>query len=44
MAYVGTANNKALKLLLKYAVDDVSDDVRRIAVISIAYVMFNQYE
>jgi 26S proteasome regulatory subunit N2 len=41
MAYVGTANNKAIKKLLHYAVNDVSDDVRRISVIAISFVLFN---
>lgn len=41
LAYVGTANNKALKKLLYYASADVSDDVRRAAVISIAFLMLN---
>jgi 26S proteasome regulatory subunit N2 len=44
MAYVGTSNNSAVKKLLNYAVNDVSDDVRRAAVISLAFVMFKQYE
>lgn len=40
MAYVGTGNNNAIKKLLHFAVDDVSDDVRRAAVIALAFVMF----
>lgn len=40
-AYIGTANNGAIRKLLHFAVDDVSDEVRRIAVISLAFVMFN---
>lgn len=44
LAYAGTSNNKAIKQLLHYAVDDVADDVRRAAVISLGFVMFNSYE
>jgi 26S proteasome regulatory subunit N2 len=44
MAYVGTGSNNAVKSLLRFAVDDVSDDVRRSAVISLGFVMFKQYE
>lgn len=40
MAYVGSGNNTAIKKLLNFAVSDVSDDVRRIAVISLSFVMF----
>lgn len=40
MAYCGTGNNKAIEKLLHYAVDDVSDDVRRSAVIALAFVLF----
>jgi len=40
MAYAGTADNKAIRKLLHYAVDDVSDDVRRAAVISLAFVLY----
>lgn len=43
MAYVGTSNNATLKRLLKIAASDVSDDVRRSAVISIGFVMINDY-
>jgi len=39
MAYAGTGNNKAIEKLLHYA-DDVSDDVRRSAVIALAFVLF----
>jgi len=41
MAYIGTGNNEALKKLLHHASADVSDDVRRAAVISIAFLMVN---
>lgn len=40
MAYVGSGNDKAIRKLLNLAVTDVADDVRRIAVISLAFVMF----
>ncbi len=39
MAYVGTANNSAVKKLLHVAVSDVSDDVRRAAVAAIGFVL-----
>lgn len=39
LAYVGTASNKALKLLLHYAVSDVNPDVRRAAVIGVGFVL-----
>lgn len=44
MAYVGTGNTKAIKKLLSTAASDVSDDVRRVAVLNIGFVMLNQYE
>jgi 26S proteasome regulatory subunit N2 len=44
MAYVGTGNTKALKKLLSIAASDVSDDVRRAAVLNIGFVMLNQHE
>lgn len=40
LAYCGTADNKAIRLLLHSAVSDVSDDVRRAAVISLGFVLF----
>ncbi|RHY32693.1 hypothetical protein DYB32_002344, partial [Aphanomyces invadans] len=40
MAYVGTANNTAVKRLLHIAVSDVSDDVRRAAVTCLGFVLF----
>lgn len=43
MAYCGTANNKAIRQLLHVAVSDVSDDVRRAAVIALGFVLF-RYE
>jgi len=39
LAYAGTANNNAIRRLLHFAVSDVSDDVRRAAVISLGFVL-----
>lgn len=39
LAYVGTADNKAIRMLLHSAVSDVSDDVRRAAVIALGFVL-----
>ena len=44
LAYSGTANNNAVKKLLHYAVSDVSDDVRRAAVMSLGFVLFRRPE
>eukprot|EP01088_Endostelium_zonatum_P015606 TRINITY_DN3915_c0_g2_i1.p1 TRINITY_DN3915_c0_g2~~TRINITY_DN3915_c0_g2_i1.p1 ORF type:complete len:1045 (-),score=328.52 TRINITY_DN3915_c0_g2_i1:23-3157(-) len=44
LAYAGTANNKAIKKLLHVAVSDVSDDVRRAAVIALGFLLFTQPE
>lgn len=44
LAYCGTANNKAIRQLLHVAVSDVSDDVRRAAVIALGFVLFRQPE
>jgi len=44
MAYAGTGNNKAIRRLLHVAVSDVNDDVRRSAVISIGFILFNSPE
>merc|ERR1711966_303519 len=41
MAYAGTANNPAIKRLLHVAVSDVSDDVRRAAVMNLGFVLSN---
>jgi 26S proteasome regulatory subunit N2 len=38
MAYCGTANNSAIRRLLHIAVSDVSDDVRRAAVIGTKFI------
>eukprot|EP01047_Picozoa_sp_COSAG01_P011769 COSAG01_NODE_518_length_16019_cov_9.486809_9_plen_854_part_00 len=40
MAYSGTANNAAMKILLHVAVSDTSDDVRRAAVMALGFVLF----
>lgn len=40
LAYCGTADNKAIRLLLHSAVSDVDDDVRRAAVIALGFVLF----
>ena len=39
MAYRGTDNNSAIKQLLHFAVSDVSDEVRRAAVINLGFVL-----
>lgn len=44
MAYCGTGNNKAIKRLLHVAVSDVSDDVRRAAVMSLGFLLFRTPE
>lgn len=44
MAYAGTGNNKAIRRLLHVAVSDVNDDVRRAAVISLGFLLFNAPE
>lgn len=40
MAYVGTANNSAIRRLLHVAVSDVSDDVRRASVTCLGFILF----
>lgn len=40
LAYAGTANNNATRKLLHVAVSDTSDDVRRAAVTSLAFLLF----
>jgi 26S proteasome regulatory subunit N2 len=40
LAYAGTANKEALRKLLHIAVSDTSNDVRRAAVTSLAFLMF----
>ncbi|KAL5711772.1 26S proteasome non-ATPase regulatory subunit 1 A [Ranunculus cassubicifolius] len=44
LAYSGTANNKAIRQLLHFAVSDVSDDVRRTAVLALGFVMYSDPE
>eukprot|EP00951_Prasinocladus_malaysianus_P025143 scaffold219698_cov49-Prasinocladus_malaysianus.AAC.1 len=39
MAYTGTANNAAIQKLLHFAVSDVSNDVRRAAVMCLGFVL-----
>ena len=43
LAYVGTGSNKAVRKLLHVAVSDVSDDVRRIAVLSLGFILFRKH-
>lgn len=40
LAYAGTADNQAVRKLLHVAVSDTSDDVRRAAVTSLAFLLF----
>lgn len=42
MAYAGTGSNKAIRKLLHTAVSDVNDDVRRIAVMSLGFILFRK--
>ena len=42
LAYCGTGSNKAVRRLLHVAVSDVSDDVRRIAVMSLGFILFRK--
>ena len=44
LAYCGTANNKAIRHLLHFAVSDVSDDVRRTAVLALGFVLYSEPE
>lgn len=41
LAYVGTSNGSAVRRLLHSGVSDLSDDVRRAAVISLGFVLCN---
>ncbi|CAD7968179.1 unnamed protein product [Amoebophrya sp. A120] len=41
MAYCGTASSRSIQKLLHLAVSDVNDDVRRAAVLGLAFVMCN---
>ncbi|KAL5601224.1 hypothetical protein BROUX41_006022 [Berkeleyomyces rouxiae] len=42
MAYCGTGSNKAVRKLLHTAVSDVNDDVRRVAVMSLGFILFRK--
>ncbi|KAL7274550.1 proteasome regulatory particle base subunit [Rhizina undulata] len=42
LAYCGTGSNKAIRQLLHVAVSDVNDDVRRVAVMSIGFILFKK--
>lgn len=44
LAYCGTGSNKAVRRLLHVAVSDVSDDVRRVAVMSLGFILFRKYQ
>ncbi|XVE81376.1 hypothetical protein DITRI_Ditri15bG0058600 [Diplodiscus trichospermus] len=44
LAYRGTANNKAIRQLLHFAVSDASDDVRRTAVLALGFVLYSEPE
>jgi 26S proteasome regulatory subunit N2 len=44
LAYRGTANNAATQKLLHFAVSDVSDDVRRAAVMCLGFVLMGSPE
>ena len=44
LAYAGTANNSGVRRLLHVAVSDVSDDVRRAAVINLGFALFRTAE
>ncbi|KAI9834640.1 MAG: proteasome regulatory particle base subunit [Phylliscum demangeonii] len=42
LAYAGSSSNKAVRKLLHVAVSDVSDDVRRVAVMSLGFILFRK--
>ena len=42
LAYCGSGSNKAVRKLLHVAVSDVSDDVRRFAVMSLGFILFRK--
>ncbi|KAL7087279.1 hypothetical protein ACP275_13G058300 [Erythranthe tilingii] len=44
LAYRGTLNSKAIRKLLHFAVSDVSNDVRRTAVIALGFVLYSDPE
>ena len=43
-AYAGTSNNSAVKKLLHFAVSDVSDDVKRAALMNLGFLLFRRPE
>ncbi|KAK6508711.1 proteasome regulatory particle base subunit [Arthrobotrys conoides] len=44
LAYCGTGSNSAIRKVLHVAVSDVNDDVRRVAVFSLGFILFRKYE
>ena len=42
VAYCGTGSSKAIQQLLHVAVSDVNDDVRRVSVISLGFILFRK--
>ncbi|OJJ71188.1 hypothetical protein ASPBRDRAFT_605661 [Aspergillus brasiliensis CBS 101740] len=44
LAYCGSSSNKAVRKLLHVAVSDVNDDVRRIAVLSLGFILFRKHQ
>lgn len=44
LAYCGSGSNKAVRRLLHVAVSDVNDDVRRIAVLSLGFILFRKHQ
>uniref|UniRef100_A0A8W8IHE2 Uncharacterized protein n=1 Tax=Magallana gigas TaxID=29159 RepID=A0A8W8IHE2_MAGGI len=44
MAYCGSGSNQAIRKLLHVAVSDVNDDVRRVAVTSLGFLLFRTPE
>lgn len=44
LAYCGSSSNKAVRKLLHVAVSDVNDDVRRVAVLSLGFILFRKHQ
>ncbi|KAJ5778156.1 26S proteasome regulatory complex non-ATPase subcomplex Rpn2/Psmd1 subunit [Penicillium odoratum] len=44
LAYCGSGSNKAVRKLLHVAVSDVNDDVRRVAVMSLGFILFRKHQ
>jgi 26S proteasome regulatory subunit N2 len=44
LAYCGSGSNKAVRKLLHVAVSDVNDDVRRVAVLSLGFILFRKHQ